>query len=56
MQSANVIFCFLRITVYGDTGKDLRDSPAMMARTLATRKVNVQPYQSTSLEAFLPVA
>ena len=38
---------------YGDARKGLRSSLAMMARTLATEKVNVQPDQPTSLKAFL---
>ena len=38
---------------YSDAGRDLRSSIAVMVRTLATQKVNIQPNQSTSLEAFL---
>ncbi len=38
---------------YGDAGKDLRSSLAIMARHLATKKISVVEKQSTSLEAYL---
>ena len=49
----NWLASYFTFSEFGDAGKDLCSSLAMMARTLATEKVNVQPDQPTSLEAFL---
>ena len=38
---------------YGDAGKDLRSSLAIMARHLAAKKISVVENQPTSLEAYL---
>ena len=38
---------------YGDAGRDLRSSIALMARKLATQMAEVEPDQPTSLEAYL---
>ena len=38
---------------YGDAGRDLRTSIALMARNLATQMVDVKPDETTCLEAYL---
>ena len=37
---------------YGDAGRDLRTSIALMARNLATQTVDVEPDETTCLDAY----